>query len=49
MLVGLAPGFHGANATGRPFTGDYAGMLLYARCIGSASRAGRSRSRAMTA
>jgi uracil-DNA glycosylase family 4 len=29
VLVGLAPGFHGANATGRPFTGDYAGILLY--------------------
>jgi uracil-DNA glycosylase family 4 len=29
LLVGLAPGFHGANATGRPFTGDYAGLLLY--------------------
>ena len=29
ILVGLAPGFHGANATGRPFTGDYAGLLLY--------------------
>ena len=29
MIVGLAPGFHGANATGRPFTGDYAGVLLY--------------------
>jgi uracil-DNA glycosylase family 4 len=27
--VGLAPGRHGANATGRPFTGDYAGILLY--------------------
>jgi uracil-DNA glycosylase family 4 len=27
--VGLAPGKHGANATGRPFTGDYAGILLY--------------------
>jgi uracil-DNA glycosylase len=27
--VGLAPGFHGANASGRPFTGDYAGILLY--------------------
>jgi len=27
--VGLAPGFHGANATGRPFTGDHAGLLLY--------------------
>jgi uracil-DNA glycosylase family 4 len=30
LVVGLAPGFHGANATGRPFTGDYAGVLLYA-------------------
>jgi uracil-DNA glycosylase family 4 len=29
LLVGLAPGAHGANATGRPFTGDYAGILLY--------------------
>ena len=29
IVVGLAPGFHGANATGRPFTGDYAGILLY--------------------
>lgn len=29
LIVGLAPGFHGANATGRPFTGDYAGELLY--------------------
>lgn len=30
MVVGLAPGLHGANRTGRPFTGDYAGELLYA-------------------
>lgn len=29
LIVGLAPGFHGANASGRPFTGDYAGVLLY--------------------
>ena len=29
LVVGLAPGLHGANATGRPFTGDYAGILLY--------------------
>ncbi|MFW5443350.1 MAG: uracil-DNA glycosylase [Methylococcaceae bacterium] len=29
LIVGLAPGLHGANATGRPFTGDYAGLLLY--------------------
>lgn len=29
LVVGLAPGLHGANRTGRPFTGDYAGTLLY--------------------
>ncbi len=29
FVVGLAPGMHGANRTGRPFTGDYAGDLLY--------------------
>ena len=29
LVVGLAPGMHGANASGRPFTGDYAGVLLY--------------------
>ena len=29
VIVGLAPGFHGANKTGRPFTGDHAGLLLY--------------------
>jgi len=30
LIVGLAPGLRGANATGRPFTGDWAGDLLYA-------------------
>jgi uracil-DNA glycosylase family 4 len=30
LIVGLAPGMHGANRTGRPFTGDFAGILLYA-------------------
>ena len=30
LVIGLAPGMHGANATGRPFTGDWAGDLLYA-------------------
>ena len=30
LIVGLAPGLKGANQTGRPFTGDYAGDLLYA-------------------
>ena len=29
LIVGLAPGAHGANRTGRPFTGDAAGDLLY--------------------
>jgi uracil-DNA glycosylase family 4 len=29
LVVGLAPGKHGANRTGRPFTGDFAGLLLY--------------------
>ena len=30
LIIGLAPGAHGANRTGRPFTGDFAGILLYA-------------------
>ncbi len=30
LIVGLAPGMHGANRSGRPFTGDHAGILLYA-------------------
>lgn len=29
LIVGLAPGMHGANRSGRPFTGDHAGILLY--------------------
>ena len=29
LIIGLAPGMHGANATGRPFTGDHAGIMLY--------------------
>jgi uracil-DNA glycosylase family 4 len=33
MIVGLAPGLRGANRTGRPFTGDYAGDLLYSTLI----------------
>ena len=39
IVVGLAPGMKGANRTGRPFTGDYAGDLLYAtlRKVGLAS------------
>ena len=41
LIVGLAPGLHGANRTGRPFTGDYAGILLYETLhrFGFASRA----------
>jgi uracil-DNA glycosylase family 4 len=41
LIVGLAPGMHGANRTGRPFTGDYAGNLLYSTLhrFGYASRA----------
>jgi uracil-DNA glycosylase family 4 len=40
VIVGLAPGMHGANASGRPFTGDFAGILLYATLhkFGFASR-----------
>src|SRR5207302_3900260 len=33
LIVGLAPGLRGANRTGRPFTGDYAGELLYETLI----------------
>ena len=33
LIVGLAPGLKGANRTGRPFTGDYAGELLYATML----------------
>jgi uracil-DNA glycosylase family 4 len=33
LIVGLAPGLHGANRTGRPFTGDWAGDLLFATVL----------------
>jgi uracil-DNA glycosylase family 4 len=33
IIIGLAPGLKGANRTGRPFTGDYAGDLLYATLL----------------
>ena len=33
LIVGLAPGLRGANRTGRPFTGDFAGELLYATLL----------------
>lgn len=40
LVVGLAPGLHGANASGRPFTGDHAGLILYRtlHAFGFASR-----------
>ena len=38
VIVGLAPGLKGANRTGRPFTGDYAGDLLYETLIRPGSR-----------
>ncbi|MEZ5616597.1 MAG: uracil-DNA glycosylase [Rhodocyclaceae bacterium] len=40
LIVGLAPGYHGANRSGRPFTGDHAGVLLYSTLhrFGYASR-----------
>ncbi len=47
VIVGLAPGMHGANASGRPFTGDYAGILLYGTLhdYGFASQRGGHRAR----
>lgn len=45
LVVGLAPGLHGANRTGRPFTGDHAGILLY-RTLFSAGFATSAESRA---
>ena len=47
VIVGLAPGMHGANASGRPFTGDYAGILLYEtlHAYGFASQPGRDGAR----
>ena len=41
LIVGLAPGLRGANRTGRPFTGDYAGDLLYATLLEFGFAAGR--------
>jgi uracil-DNA glycosylase family 4 len=43
LIVGLAPGLRGANRTGRPFTGDYAGDLLYATLIKFGFASGRYR------
>lgn len=41
LIVGLAPGLQGANATGRPFTGDYAGDVLYAALLAGGFAQGR--------
>ncbi len=41
LVVGLAPGLRGANRTGRPFTGDYAGDLLYATLLDFGFATGR--------
>lgn len=45
LVVGLAPGLHGANASGRPFTGDQSGVLFY-RCLHQAGFASQPASRA---
>ena len=45
LIVGLAPGLRGANRTGRPFTGDYAGDLLYETLIEFGFAAGRFEAR----
>lgn len=46
LIVGLAPGLRGANATGRPFTGDWAGDLLYATLLEQGLASGVYRERA---
>ena len=45
LIVGLAPGMQGANRTGRPFTGDYAGDLLYATLLQYGFASGRYEAR----
>lgn len=45
LIVGLAPGRNGANRTGRPFTGDYAGDLLYATLLEFGFASGRYQAR----
>jgi uracil-DNA glycosylase family 4 len=46
LIVGLAPGLQGANRTGRPFTGDFAGDLLYATLLEYGFASGRYQARA---
>jgi uracil-DNA glycosylase family 4 len=45
LIIGLAPGLRGANRTGRPFTGDYAGDLLYSTLISSGFARGKFEAR----
>ncbi|TYC63515.1 uracil-DNA glycosylase [Rhodobacterales bacterium] len=45
LVIGLAPGMKGANATGRPFTGDYAGDLLYKTMLDYGFASGTYRAR----
>jgi len=45
LIVGLAPGLRGANRTGRPFTGDYAGDLLYGTLIAQGLARGEFKAR----
>jgi uracil-DNA glycosylase family 4 len=45
LILGLAPGLNGANRTGRPFTGDYAGVLLYETLIAEGFAKGRYEAR----
>ena len=45
LVVGLAPGLKGANATGRPFTGDYAGDVLYPALVGEGLAKGEYKAR----
>jgi uracil-DNA glycosylase family 4 len=46
LIVGLAPGLQGANRTGRPFTGDYAGVLLYETLLNYGFARGQFQARA---
>jgi uracil-DNA glycosylase family 4 len=46
LIVGLAPGLRGANRTGRPFTGDHAGLLLYGTLLKFGFATGRYEERA---
>lgn len=46
LVVGLAPGLKGANQTGRPFTGDYAGLVLYSSLLKNGLAKGEYKERA---